>query len=238
MSAYVVVQIVVADPTRYERYKELAPPSIGMYGGRYLVRGGPSEVLEGSWQPARLVVLEFPDAERARTWWNSPEYAPAKAMRQASAETEMLLIEGGGPVPAGPGRAARPSPGVGGVMERAVPVLPANDLAVARRFYVEDLGFEVTFEVAGDGTTGMLGVRRGTIAIIIDCPMDGHGRDACVSLEVDDADRYYEEWRTRVPGLKPPRNETWGARTFDFSDPSGNTIFVMGPLRTGLGEGA
>jgi len=92
-----VVQIGVDDPVRYERYKTLAPPSIAAYGGRYLVRGGPSELLEGEWQPARLVILEFPDAARARAWWSSPEYAPAKAIRQACARTEMLLIEGAAP---------------------------------------------------------------------------------------------------------------------------------------------
>ena len=95
MPAYVVVQIVVEDLETYERYKTLAPPSISAYGGRYVVRGGPSEVLEGSWQPQRLVLLEFPTAEQARAWWSSPEYAPAKALRQRSAQTEMLLIESG-----------------------------------------------------------------------------------------------------------------------------------------------
>ena len=94
MPAYLAVQITVTDPATYERYKALAPVSIAQYGGRYLVRGGRSETLEGSWSPARLAVLEFPSMERAREWWNSPEYAPAKAIRQASALTEMLLIEG------------------------------------------------------------------------------------------------------------------------------------------------
>ena len=94
MAAYVVVQIAVEDPTAYEEYKALAPASIAAYGGRYVVRGGRSEVLEGSWQPSRLVVLEFPTADRARAWWGSAEYAPAKAIRQRCARTEMLLIEG------------------------------------------------------------------------------------------------------------------------------------------------
>ena len=97
MSAYVIVQIAIDDPAMYERYKTLAPPSLAVYGGRYVVRGGASEVLEGGWQPPRLVILEFPDADRARAWWSSPEYAPAKAIRQACARTEMLLIQGGGP---------------------------------------------------------------------------------------------------------------------------------------------
>jgi uncharacterized protein (DUF1330 family) len=100
MPAYVVVQIDIDDPATYERYKELAPPSIAAYGGRYVVRGGRSEILEGKWQPSRLVILEFPDAAVAQAWWNSPEYAPAKALRQACAHTEMLLIEGIGPAAA------------------------------------------------------------------------------------------------------------------------------------------
>ncbi len=97
MPAYVVVQIAIHDPATYERYKELAPPAIAAYGGRYLVRGGPSEILEGSWQPPRLVVLEFPTVAKAQAWWRSPEYAPAKALRQQCAQTEMLLIEGSAP---------------------------------------------------------------------------------------------------------------------------------------------
>ena len=96
MAAYVVVQIEIDDPVRYEEYKALAPPSIAAFGGRYLVRGGASDRLEGTWQPVRLVVLEFPDAERARSWWSSAEYAPAKAIRQRCARTEMLLVEGVG----------------------------------------------------------------------------------------------------------------------------------------------
>ena len=60
MPAYVVVQIDIHDPATYERYKAMAPPSIAAYGGRYVVRGGASEVLEGTWRPPRLVVLEFP----------------------------------------------------------------------------------------------------------------------------------------------------------------------------------
>ena len=115
-------------------------------------------------------------------------------------------------------------------MERAVPVLPTDDLAVARRFYVDGLGFRVTFEASDDGHTGLLGVERGTIALTLDCPMEGHGRRACVSLEVDDADAYYREWQARVAVSRAPRDEPWGARTFSLQDPSGNTIFVIGPM--------
>lgn len=94
MPAYVVVDIAIHDPVRYEEYRRVAPPSIAAYGGRYLVRGGSLGILEGEWQPTRLVVLEFPTVEQARAWWASPEYAPAKAMRQASAHTNMVVVAG------------------------------------------------------------------------------------------------------------------------------------------------
>ena len=114
-------------------------------------------------------------------------------------------------------------------MERAIPILPVHDLEAAKAFYVDGLGFRVTFEVSEDGHTGLLGVKRGTIELTLDCPMNGHGRNACVSLQVDDADAYYREWSAKLAVLRAPRDEEWGARTFDLLDPSGNTIFVMGP---------
>jgi uncharacterized protein (DUF1330 family) len=94
MPAYVVVEIAIEDPQTYERYKQLAPPSIAAHGGRYLVRGAATETLEGSWSPPRFVILEFPSVERARAWWASSEYEAAKALRQSCARTEMLLVEG------------------------------------------------------------------------------------------------------------------------------------------------
>ena len=115
-------------------------------------------------------------------------------------------------------------------MERAIPILPVDDLDAAKTFYVEQLGFDVRFDYRGDGKYGLLGISRGDIWITLDCPMSGHGREACVSLQVDDADAYYERWRDRVPIERAPRNEDWGARTFDLIDPFGNTIFVMGPV--------
>ena len=114
-------------------------------------------------------------------------------------------------------------------MERAVPVLPTDDLAVAKAFYVDGLGFSVTFEASEDGHSGLIGLARGTMAITLDSPMDGHGRNACVSLLVNDADAYYREWSAKVEVPKPPRDEPWDARTFGLQDPSGNTIFVIGP---------
>ena len=114
-------------------------------------------------------------------------------------------------------------------MERAVPILPVDDLNAAKEFYAKALGFRVLYEVSDDGRTGILGLERGTIRITLDCPMAGHGRDACVSLEVESADAYYDEWHKEVEIRNPPKNESWDGRTFDVIDPFGNTIFVIGP---------
>jgi uncharacterized protein (DUF1330 family) len=94
MSAYVVVDIDVTDPAGYEEYRRLAPATIAAHGGRYLVRGGPVDVLEGEWTPRRFVVLEFDDVERARAWSNSPEYQRLRAMRRAWASANMVLAQG------------------------------------------------------------------------------------------------------------------------------------------------
>ena len=94
MPAYVVVEIEVLDAERYETYKQMVPPSLDAYGGRFVVRGGTAETLEGEWSPKRLVIVEFPSVERAKAWWGSPEYAEAKALRQATARTQMIVGEG------------------------------------------------------------------------------------------------------------------------------------------------
>ena len=94
MRAFVVAEIDIHDPQTYERYKNLAPSSIAKYGGKYVVRGATTTTLEGSWVPSRFVMLEFPTADAARAWWASPEYAPAKALRQMSSTTDMILVEG------------------------------------------------------------------------------------------------------------------------------------------------
>jgi uncharacterized protein (DUF1330 family) len=94
MSAYVIVQIEIENAATYAEYVKLVPPSIAAYGGRFLVRGGKTETLEGAWSPKRLVMLEFDSVEQAKKWWASPEYAGAKAMRQRSAKTEMIVAEG------------------------------------------------------------------------------------------------------------------------------------------------
>lgn len=119
-------------------------------------------------------------------------------------------------------------------MERAVPILPVDDLTRAKDFYVTQLGFTVRFEATDDGKTGLLGLERGSLCLTLDSPMAGHGREACVALEVESADAYYEEWSTKVAIPREPKDEPWSARTFDLLDPFGNTLFVIGPLRKDL----
>ena len=114
---------------------------------------------------------------------------------------------------------------------RAVAILPGDSLAIARDFYVGALGFTVRFEATDDGINGLLGVERDGMELTIDCPMPGHGRHACVSLRVNNADAWYEEWKHVVAMGRPPIDEPWGGRTFGFQDPFGNSIFVIGPTR-------
>jgi len=94
MPTYIVVEVEVHDPERYEKYKAMVPPSLAEYGGRFLVRGGKVETLEGDWSPERFVMVEFPSVEKARAWWDSSAYAEAKALRQATAKTQMIVVEG------------------------------------------------------------------------------------------------------------------------------------------------
>jgi uncharacterized protein (DUF1330 family) len=94
MSAYIVVDMRVADPHEYQKYARAAEKAVAQYGGRYLVRGGNPRPLEGEWQPTRIVVLEFPDAEQARRWYDSPEYQEAKALRSGCAEGSFILVDG------------------------------------------------------------------------------------------------------------------------------------------------
>ena len=94
MKAYVIVDVKIHDPKRYEDYKKLTPASLIPFDGKFVVRGGPTETLEGDWDPERIVVLEFPTVERAKEWWASEMYAPAKQIRQRTASTQMIVVEG------------------------------------------------------------------------------------------------------------------------------------------------
>ena len=94
MAAYVLATVRITDPAGYEEYRRLVPATIERYGGRFVVRGGRVDVLEGSWEPARVVIVEFPSLERARAWWESPEYAEARGIRQATSDGTLVVLEG------------------------------------------------------------------------------------------------------------------------------------------------
>lgn len=94
MPAYVIVEITVEDTETYEEYKKLTPATIEAFNGRFVVRGAKTECLEGDWNPQRMVVLEFPSVEKAKSWWDSSTYSEAKKLRQRSAKTKMIVVEG------------------------------------------------------------------------------------------------------------------------------------------------
>jgi len=94
MSAYIIVEIEIVDPVGYEEYKKLAGATVEKYGGKYIVRGGKAEVLEGDSNPKRIVVLQFESMERAKEWLNCEEYREPRKMRHRTAKTNMILVEG------------------------------------------------------------------------------------------------------------------------------------------------
>jgi len=94
MAAYIIVEVSITDPEEYEEYKKLTPAAIAAYDGKFIVRGAQTESLEGNWEPKRIVVLEFPTVERAKEWWNSDLYTKAKIIRQRSATTKMIVVQG------------------------------------------------------------------------------------------------------------------------------------------------
>lgn len=94
MAGYVIAQIKVNDPEPYKEYVKQNTEIIGKFGGKFLARGGEMEVLEGECPYPRIIVLEFPSTEAARKWYDSPEYAGAKAIRKATADTTLMIVEG------------------------------------------------------------------------------------------------------------------------------------------------
>jgi len=94
MPAYVIVETDVHDPEQYARYQAASPDAVHSGGGRFVVRGGDLAVLEGDWNPSRLVVLEFPDLEAARRWYDSAEYEQAKRLREGAANLRMVAVQG------------------------------------------------------------------------------------------------------------------------------------------------
>jgi uncharacterized protein (DUF1330 family) len=94
MAAYVIADLTITDPEGFAVYRTMVPATIARYGGKYVVRGGKTETLEGGWDPKRVVVIEFESAERARQWWACEEYREAKALRQRTARTNLIIVEG------------------------------------------------------------------------------------------------------------------------------------------------
>ncbi len=94
MAVYVIADIEILDPVLYEEYREKAPATIAAHGGRYVARGGATELLEGSWSPRRCVILEFPDMEHFRSWWDSPEYTALRALRQRATTGNFVVTQG------------------------------------------------------------------------------------------------------------------------------------------------
>lgn len=94
MPAYIIVEVSITDRHEYEEYKKLTPAAIAAYDGKFIVRGGQTETLEGDWEPERIVLLEFPSVNRAKQWWSSDLYSKAKVIRQRAAKTKMLVVEG------------------------------------------------------------------------------------------------------------------------------------------------
>jgi uncharacterized protein (DUF1330 family) len=98
MAAYVISEVDVRDPAGFETYRSMAAPTIVRYGGRYLVRGGPAALAEGSPEPKNIIVVEFPSMERLREWYASPEYAQALQVRQTALDRRLIFVEGVVPV--------------------------------------------------------------------------------------------------------------------------------------------
>ena len=94
MPAYLIVNVEITDPEKYEEYRKVASPTVDAFGGKYLARGGTSEALEGDWTPNRLIVIEFESIDRAKEGWSSETYRIPKQMRQASANAQMIVVEG------------------------------------------------------------------------------------------------------------------------------------------------
>jgi uncharacterized protein (DUF1330 family) len=94
MAAYVILNIEVTNPERFAEYVKVAGATVASYDGKYLARGGRAERLEGSWEPKRFVVLEFPTLQRAKDWWASEEYRQPKGLRQSASSTDLIVVEG------------------------------------------------------------------------------------------------------------------------------------------------
>ena len=94
MPAYVIADVTVTDAPAMEEYRKQVPATLAKYGGRFLVRGGAHQTVEGDWKPARLVVIEFPSLADAQRWYDSEEYRGPKALRMRAGRTNVLIVDG------------------------------------------------------------------------------------------------------------------------------------------------
>jgi uncharacterized protein (DUF1330 family) len=94
MAVYIVADNEVTDPEVYREYAVQTSATVAQYGGKFLVRGGQVETLEGGWKPGRFVILEFPSVEQARAWYDGPEYSALKGMRQQASHSRLILAHG------------------------------------------------------------------------------------------------------------------------------------------------
>lgn len=94
MAGYIVADIAITDPDGYQKYAQQTAGTLEPYGGKFLVRGGQPETLEGDWETKRIVIIEFPSVEQAKAWYDSPEYEAIKSIRQRSAVSNILIAHG------------------------------------------------------------------------------------------------------------------------------------------------
>ena len=94
MAAYFIVDVNVEDSATYDEYRKLVNPTLELYGGKFLVRGGATETIEGDWQPQRLVVIEFENTGHFRRWYDSPEYSAAREVRFRASHARAVLVQG------------------------------------------------------------------------------------------------------------------------------------------------
>jgi uncharacterized protein (DUF1330 family) len=94
MTAYVIAELEVTDPAAYDEYRKRVPSVISQYAGKFIVRGGRIETMEGDWSPKRIVAVEFPSMEQALKWYRSEEYAPLIKLRQRAARGKLIIVEG------------------------------------------------------------------------------------------------------------------------------------------------
>lgn len=231
MSAYLIVDVNVRDAVAYAEYVKRAPPLIARHGGKYLVRGGEHEVVEGDWQPSRLVVLEFPSAENARAFLKDPDYAPVKAIRHRVASTNLTLVEGvpptAGESPPPPASERRP-PATAGLRHVA---LFARHFDATERFYTELMGMQVEWRPDADNcylTSGNdnLALHRADDATA----KAGQRLDhiGFIAHHPEDVDAWHTFLAAAdVPILAPPKTHRDGARSFYCADPEGTTVQVI-----------